>query len=346
MDNVNLTKEDYENLKKLFFITQKIKKAYDNLAILEINKQKNSEEYTKWTNYLQTLLELEEQIYTIIGNNPKKLSDMLDYILGSDPYSISDVLVYLNNDNEEEILKNRVSARFDYIVNTVPFSEEEEYFMEEDEEDNEEEVEIILADETVEEIEDDFFYQANVDLMMEQDVINTILEMLKNYLDNPYYENIKDTLIKFKYKLAFAFKFVEKEFLDNNFVINDTLFWQTKMYTDAKGKRGNETLKESKNFYAEDLLYEQYGYLLEMFYSDLNNKNEYAKMIIIEILVRTGLILADNEVVNNFITNMESEITYLEENNVHNEKAKDFIFKSFSHIDEDKCLPNILSFRI
>ena len=43
---------------------------------------------------------------------------------------------------------------------------------------------------------------------------------------------------------------------------------------------------------------------------------------------------------------MESEISYLEENNVHNEKAKDFIFKSFSHIDEDKTLPNILSFRI
>ena len=118
------------------------------------------------------------------------------------------------------------------------------------------------------------------------------------------------------------------------------------MYTDVKGKRGNETLKESKNFYAEDLLYEQYDYLLEMFYSNLEDKNEYAKMIITEILVRIGLILADNEVVNNFITNMESEISYLEENNVHNEKAKVFIYNSFSHIDEDKSLPNILSFRL
>lgn len=43
---------------------------------------------------------------------------------------------------------------------------------------------------------------------------------------------------------------------------------------------------------------------------------------------------------------MESEIDYLEKNNVHNEKVKDFIYNAFSHIDEDKCLPNILSFRV
>ena len=56
-NNINLTKEDYENLKKLFYITQKIKWAYDNLANLEINNKKETEEFTKWTNYLQTLLE-------------------------------------------------------------------------------------------------------------------------------------------------------------------------------------------------------------------------------------------------------------------------------------------------
>ena len=43
MDNINLTKEDYENLKKLFFITQKIKLAYENLANLEINNKKETE---------------------------------------------------------------------------------------------------------------------------------------------------------------------------------------------------------------------------------------------------------------------------------------------------------------
>ena len=342
-NNVNLNKEDYENLKKLFFITQKIKWAYDNLAALEIANKKDTEEFVKWTDYLHALLELEEQIYIIIGKNPKKISDMLDYILESDPYNITDVLICLNNDSVEEILKNRVSARFDYLLNTVPFSEEDEYF--EDEEDIEDYVEL-LGEETIEEMEEDFFYQANVDLMMEQDVINTILKMLKNYIDNPYYKKIKDYLIKFKYKLAFSFKFVEKDFLTNNFTINDTLFWQTKMYTDTKDKNGNEDLKESKNSHAEDLLYEQYGYLLEMFYNSLNNKKEYAQAIMIEIFIRTGLILADELVAGSFILMMESEIEYLEKCNVHNDLAKDFIFKAFSHIEEDKTLPNILSFKI
>ena len=195
-------------------------------------------------------------------------------------------------------------------------------------------------------MEADFFYQANVDLMMEQDIINTILKMIKNYLDNPDFSNIKDALIKFKYKLAFAFKFVEKDFLTNNFTINDTLFWQTKMYTDTKAKNGNKDLKESKNSHAEDLLYEQYGYLLEMFYTNLSNKENYAHAIMIEIFVRTGLILADEEVVGSFILMMESEIDYFEKNNIQNKEVKDFIYNAFSHIEEDKCLPNILSFKI
>ena len=338
MDNINLTKEDYENLKKLFFITQKIKWAYDNLADLEINNKKETKEFTKWTNYLQTLLELEEQIYIIIGKNPKKISDMLYYILDNNPYNIADVLICLNNDSVEDILKNRVSARFDYLLNTMPFDEEETDELEEYQE--------FLVDETIEEMEADFFYQANVDLMMEQDVINTILKLIENYINNPEFINIKDNLIEFKYKLAFAFKFVEKDFLTNNFVVNDTLFWQTKMYTDVNGKNGNKTLDECKSNYAEDLLYEQYGYLLEMFYNDFSDKNEYAKMFITEIFVRTGLILADEKVAGSFILMMESEIDYLEKNNIHNKNAKDFIFKAFSHIDEDKCLPNILSFRV
>ena len=347
MDNsINLTKEDYENLKKLFFITQKIKWAYDNLAILEINNKKDTEEFIKWTNYLQTLLELEEQIYIIIGKNPKKITNILDYILENDVYNIADVLIYLNNDSEEEILKSRVTARFDYLLNTVPFSEEKEYFVEEEKDDLPEEYDDIFCDETIEEIEADFFYQANVDLMMEQDVINTILKMLEDYINNSKFVNVKDYLIKFKYKLAFAFKFVEKDFLTNNFTISDTLFWQTKMYTDTKDKSGNQDLKESKNSYAEDLLYEQYGYLLEMFYTDLLKQNNYARAIMTEIFVRTGLILADKEVAGSFILMMESEIDYLEKCDVHNDLAKDFIFKSFSHIEEDKTLPNILSFKI
>ena len=338
-----LNKDDYENLKKLFLVTEKIKKAYDNLAILEINNKKDTKEFIKWTNYLNALLKLEEQIYIIIGKNPKKISDMLDYILGSEPYNITDVLIFLNLDSEEDILKTRISARFDYLLNTVSFSEEDEYF--ENEEDIEEYAEL-LDEEIIEKMEEDFFYQANVDLMMEQDVVNTILKMIKNYFNNPEFTNIKDTLIKFKYKISFAFKFIEKEFLTNNFTINDMLFWQTKMYTDIKSKNGNQDLKESKNSHAEDLLYEQYGYMIGMFYTDLNDKQNYARAIMTEIFIRTGLILADKEVAGSFILMMESEIEYLENQNIHNNSVKDFIFNSFSHIEEDKCLPNILSFKI
>ena len=347
MDNsISLTKEDYENLKKLFFIVQKIKWAYDNLAILEINNKKDTEEFTKWTDYLKTLLEIEEQIYNIIGKNPKKISDILVYMLGSDQYNTADVLICLNNDSEEEILKNRVAARFDCLLNTLPFSEEDEYFEEDNIEDTIDEVDDDLVEMAIEEMEADFFYQANVDSMMEQDVINTILKMLENYINNLEFINIKDYLIKFKYKIGFSFKFIEQNFLTNNFTINEILFWQTKMYTDIKAKSGNRDLKESKNSYAGDLLYEQYGYLLEMFYIDLQKQENYAPAIMTEIFVRTGLMLADKDVANNFIVMLESEIEELEENNVYNEKAKDFIYKAISHIEEDKALPNILSFKI
>lgn len=139
---------------------------------------------------------------------------------------------------------------------------------------------------------------------------------------------------------------LKKNFLSDNFNFKDTLFWQTKMYTDTKEKTGNKDLKESQNSYAYDLLYEQYGYLLEMFFEEQTDKNKLAQAIMIEIFVRCGLVLADEEVADSFILMMKSEISYLEENNIHNDKAKEFIFNAFSHIDEDKSLPNILSFRL
>ena len=116
---------------------------------------------------------------------------MLEYILDNEPYNITDVLICLNNDNIEEILKNRVSARFDYLLNTVPFSSEDDYF-EEDEDIEEYE---LLDEDTIEKMEADFFYQANVELMMDQDVINTIIKMLKNYINNPEFIDIKEFLI-------------------------------------------------------------------------------------------------------------------------------------------------------
>ena len=345
MDNsLKLTQEDYENLRKLFFIVKKIKWAYDNLAILEANKQKDTEEFTNWVGYLNKLLELEKQIYYIIGNDAKKINNMLDYILGSDAYNITDVLTYINEDEEEEMLKNRVAAYFDYLLLTMPFPDDEEEENEEDEIEIEEESEEINVE--ADDLEREFFYQSSVDLMMEQDIIHTILEILKNCLTNPYYENIKNDLIKFKYKLSFSFAFVEKEFLENNFNINDTLFWQTKMYTDTEGKNGNKTLNKCKSTYVDDLLREQCDDLLEMFYNGLRNKDGYAKLIIIEILVRTGLIFASQKIIDNFIVSIKSGIDYLEENNIHNKKVKNIIYNSFSHIEEDKTLPNILSFRL
>ena len=342
MDNsLKLTQEDYENLKKLFFIVKKIKWAYDNLAILVANKQKDTEEFTDWVGYLNKLLDLEKQIYYVIGNDAKKIYNMLDYILGSDTYNITDVLTYINEKEEEAMLKNRVAAYFDHLLLTMPFPDDEE---EEDEIEIEKESEEV--DIEADDLETEFFYQSSVDLMMEQDIIHTILEILKNYLTNPYYENIKNDLIKFKYKLSFAFSFVEKEFLENDFNINDTLFWQTKMYTDTEGKNGNKTLNKCKNTYADDLLREQCNDLLKMFSASIDDKREYTKLVIIEILVRTGLIFASQKIIDNFIVSIKSGIDYLEENNIHNEKVKNIIYSSLSHIEEDKTLPNILSFRL
>ena len=63
MEKYKLVNENYNWLKRIIQITTSIETLYKKLFILEINGQKDTEEYKKTMDYLSIALDVEDNVY-------------------------------------------------------------------------------------------------------------------------------------------------------------------------------------------------------------------------------------------------------------------------------------------
>lgn len=98
--DIQITKQDLENIGKLKIFTSSIKNIYDKMLNLELNNQKDSEEYKKNLVYLDIARELETQRYAKIS-----LIDAYRYYLKIND-DINGKFYVENNLVEERIMSN------------------------------------------------------------------------------------------------------------------------------------------------------------------------------------------------------------------------------------------------
>ena len=328
-----LSKDILENIKTLLAITDSINETYAKLKELEINNQKESKEYQSLIISLKSSLELEKSIYERFPKDLDILSN-IDYTISSKEefwinFNLQDnINAILNNHNLIKLrihlnLFNRMLAikDADFVIST-----------------NKEEV---LENQSSRNI-------LVINATIIRDFVNTLLIILNSYLNDSKYNAIKDLLLNFKYGLSFLYEDIEKDFLENDFNINNDLYWESNVVADYY-RLDREKLNAIKRGTVFNIFREKTDNIIEIVINENSSKQEIFTYTISEILIRASLLLFGDKTVNFFNSQklqLASNMPYNEELLKNLKNAQNRIDSIFAMYEKDKELLNIISLRV
>ena len=153
--------------------------------------------------------------------------------------------------------------------------------------------------------------------VLRTDISHIILKFLDNLINNPYYNNLKETLILYKYNLIFMHSELESDFIMNN--LPQSLNLKADNYR-------TENMPAYKYIDKSILVLESLDYLAEIIAeNDLLSTNSIARMIIyiINIYARLTLCEADtlSLIYDEVVSLIESEETTPEVKKIFNEMS-------------------------
>lgn len=345
MGNFGLNNKDKNIVNKLIKTTKEIMDIYEILSCLEKNSKKESREYKNAIYKLNYFIEEENKIYKEIGTNVYKIHEILMNLFGYDSDNIADVLTFIINKDKKNLIFSRIYYNLNYIISFTDFDKNENIELDEEDEiedfDSTEDLDDLFEDSLENDYESDYFYEAILQNEVEKDIVNTIFRILNEYINEDKYSNINKYLIDFKYELCFYIKFLEKNLIDNNFNINEDLYWGANIIADFNVDTGNEDLENNKKSFINEILLEQTENIIDLYFDDINDETNFAKLIIIQIIIRTCMIfLKDEDII--FIKN--KILNEIRDIDISNKIVEDVIINSFNKRDYDKNLPKILVF--
>ena len=333
MSKYELKENDFKLLEKLRVITRSIMNYYDYLIDLESQGEKDTPKYNNIKQELLTALGIERLLYQRI-TSAEQASEMI-YFLTKYDISFETSLLLIFDRDDENMIKTRITSRLDYIMKLKEFDtlkeDEEEYYDESDKED----------------CEENFIEEATIQINFENDFINTVLRILNEYLNDPYYNSIYYALVEFKYLLMYAFADIELDLLDNNLDINEELKWVHPLYSGLY-ERSKDYLQELRDDYAVDLLDTCRNNLIGFVdrkldvIDDIQDDDYFIDATISEIIARTCLLFLKDDTARNFIGVLESDLEEIKEKN---ECMVPFVKRVMDNYAKDKELPTIFSLK-
>ena len=328
-----LSKDILENIKTLLAITESINETYAKLKELEINNKKDSKEYQSLIASLKSSIELEKSIY---DRFPKDLD-----ILSKIDYKISGIeefwINYNLQDNFNAIIdkNNLINRRIHLnLFNRMLAIKDADFIIRVSNED-------VLKNQNSQNI-----LVINVTII--RDFINTVLTILNSYLIDSKYDKIKDLLLNIKYGLSFIYEEIENDFLENNFNINNDLYWESNAIADYY-QLDREKLRAIQRGAVYNLYQEKIDDIIQISLDNNSSKQEIFTYTISEILVRASLLLFGEETVNFFKAQklQLSPNASQDENNLKILKeAQNRVDNILNRYEIDQELINIISLRV
>ena len=326
-------------IKRLIVITKTISKIYYDLIDLESQGEKNTTKFLLLKEELETALEIEKELYEKIKSVEKAIN-ILDYFSKFD-LSFEKLLGLIFDNSDEEMVKARITSKLDYFVKVNKFEDEKENFEDFDVDEEKDDDEEYIP-------EEEFTKLARMQMAIENDIINTILKLLNEYLNDSNYNNILYVLVEFKYLLCFAFPEIEEKKVANNFEIDDKLIITNKFVADILGISVGE-LQEQKDDYCMDILESSRNTLISFLdkkqeeIPDIHDTDYFIDATIAEIFIRTCLLFANEDILKNFIQQIENDIEEISEKN---EGIVPIIHRAIRNYNQDREKPMLLSLRL
>ena len=319
METVKFTEEDYNLLKELINITSSILETYEDLYDLEMNGRKDTSEYDAIMEALKFYLNQEKDLYKMVKEDENRGLLFLDYLYPDGSPDFTSSVTLLMNIKNGDLIKIRMSERLNDII---CHNEIEDY----------------INSGSDDEDLNDFYISYVIDHGIEVDLVNTLLAILKEFINNSKYEIIKDKLLKLKYDLAFIYEFAEEELGCNLFNIRDVLYWSLKLSMEISQIDEIDVTEDVKDYTDSmiDYLFEE----LEMFTKeDISNVEKLTHMAFLQIYFRTCILFLSPTEVEKLKKTFDLELPLLGINDI---EIKEMINEIFKTSEKDKELPRIL----
>ncbi len=314
---MNLSIEELQNFKLLLNITHQILDTYNDLMYLESENKKDTEEYKMAFKILVDLLIKENEYYESIKENEFLINELSFLINQYEDYSWSDALKGVKIGSDKYLVKQRVNAKLNFLINT---------FVSDDEEDESE-------------LDEEFNNLYLFDYQVSLNYLRTVLKILSLYMKDEKYQNIKDYLICYKYRLAFSFSHLEDEFIKNDFQISETLFWYYLQIDDEDLNMDEISVLQDQMM--NEVLYGEMDDLLEV-YNEEVDKEVWFRTIIAQILTRAGLLLLSDKERYNYLNTLNMAVFNVMGTN---EEADEVVHGAVNNIQNDKNLVHFISGR-
>ena len=311
-----LKKEDYLIMGEIINNSYNMLDILDDLALLELNEEKDSDNYSKNIFKLKKCLKYEKNLYNYIFKDINKTKSFLDFLGESeDIYDLRNNLDIIVHGTDEERAKSRFGLILvEYLSSNLDRFDNESLEKEDDEED-----EMSISGEVM------------VSKSVKDDLINTILLLLNNYEKSKDYEDIKEYLTGLKYGIAFNYSKVLDEYVINNFNSDKPLYWVANYVADL-----NDISEEEVNNYRNSY----YLTLLDNYLSDIALSNEddlededaYAELVYELLFIHSGLFYASEENKELLKNEIQEKLLSVDAENIN----KNAIVKLIEVIDSSK----------
>ncbi len=303
--------ENRDNLEILFEITGSILTNLKGLEELENDGAIDSKEYRNLVMVIQNQLELEKSILEKICLNKNELRSYLGYLTKSNQIKFTDNFDSIKSDDFKELVNRRIINMLNE-KNTLPELDALKTFG------------------------IDFNSLKRAKDAVDEDLINTILYILNEYITNPKYKNIQKELITYKYNIAFLNNSILINLLDKKFIISSPLYWAHLLFYNDNTKA---QIAFSKEIGALELL-KNYSELL------IEEKNP-SLIVLYQSLVRSALLMLPKETFEELKGNVQDILNELQKIAVSMEPLKDDAYLAcFEYYKKDIEKPNILSLRL
>lgn len=324
-----LFKEDLNQIELLIKTTTFIDKLYNKLYELEINGNKETEEYIETIKCLNKNICYENAIYDDLTY--ENCIAYFKYIYSTEITNtfLSDRDSLLEQNYSNRIIRRILSTlNFKILSNPVHLQEILE-----------DKIKNYVSDLDDENANSIIERSANVSIQiknsLDKDLLNMYLSILEDFINNNNYQIFKNKLINSKYNLSFTNKETEKNLVNNNFTIPKEIYIVSTFVTEINGIP-QEVYEALTNLYVLETIKEQMIAILEIGDMDYSNVSKATTSILRQSLMRAAIsLLSEN--------NLSSISSIFEEHT----KSKSYINNhSFDNISKELIASSLQNIKI
>lgn len=281
--------EDFKVLETLLQISTEISKIYDKLCILEINNQKDSNEFHELLKELNALIKKETHEYK---KNNLTHEDCLKFLRlleskTSIPAMDTSITITLKH-NDDKVIRRIMNNLLNILEQSKGFHQKVlDMGMEKP-------ILDIMEGITKEDFLKGIEASTKVGAALENDIQSMFLSILEEAISYKSNTNYRNKLITSKYCILFSHKNIESMFIDNNFDIPSSVYISSKMLNQLLNQP-EISYNFTKYMKLKSMAKNDINSLLNITDSEYQNPNMFFSSIIVECHIRALLGLMEGK---------------------------------------------------